>query len=364
MTDKIISERGSGRVEIARREGGRGRPTPRERPRQAGDEKAWPPGTPPPSPAGAPSTVGSGRQGISGEGHPAASAGSRPARASSGGGRVGHRVNEERRTRQVRGKENATMAPPPRASIKHGRWVTAESDVAFGVHEARGATTSRRKDPPLRSGAAVTPGRRRAARGREPQPGQLPRSRGEGARLGRGPWWGPHRVHSRCRPRQPGPAAPAMAEGRNAYVSEKKRPVSAGGITPGGLLGQRACTAKEDPASVERAAWRGGGGGGEGSCCGREQWRPFVAVCTVSAERAGPRGGAGQPYAGQTALWGQSQAEGLGPGLSAARTTPSAGGPRRAARGGSRVPVGQSAWRQGCPEGGSGNLSRTRRKGG
>lgn len=28
MTDKIISERGSGRVEIARREGGRGRPTP------------------------------------------------------------------------------------------------------------------------------------------------------------------------------------------------------------------------------------------------------------------------------------------------------------------------------------------------
>lgn len=220
------------------------------------------------------------------------------------------------------------MAPPPRASIKHGRWVTTESDVAFGVHEARGATTSRRKDPPLWSGAAVTPGRRRAARGQEPQPGQLPRSRGEGARLGRGPWWGPHRVHSRCRPRQPGPAAPAMAEGRNAYVSEKKQPVSAGGITPGGLLGQRACTAKEDPASVERAAWRGGGGGGggEGSCCGREQWRPFLAVCTVSAERAGPRGGAGQPYAGQTALWGQSQAEGLGPGLSAARTTPSAGG--------------------------------------
>lgn len=88
MTDKIISERGSGRVEIARREGGRGRPTPQERPRQAGDA----------APVPGRGALDSGRQGISGEGHPAASAGSRPARASSGGGRVGHRVNEERRT--------------------------------------------------------------------------------------------------------------------------------------------------------------------------------------------------------------------------------------------------------------------------
>lgn len=252
------------------------------------------------------------------------------------------------------------MAPPP-ASIKHGRWVTAESDVAFGVHKARGATTSRRKDPPLWSGAAVTPGRRRAAGAAVWTTTEITRRRrATGPRAVAGAASRPQLV--------PSPSAGTGGSsdgGRKERIRIRKEATGLCGWNHAwGLLGQRACTAKEDPASVERAAWRGGGGGGEGSCCGREQWRPFVAVCIVSAERAGPRGGTGQPYAGQTALWGQSQAEGLGPGLSAARTTPSAGGPRRAARGGSRVPVGQSAWRRGCPEGGSGNPGWTRRKGG
>lgn len=111
MTDKIISERGSGRVEIARREGGRGRPTPRERPRQAGDEKAWPPGTPPPSPGRG--ALDSGRRGISGEGHPAASAGSRPARASSGGGRVGHPMKKSVGRDKCAAKRTRPWPPHP-----------------------------------------------------------------------------------------------------------------------------------------------------------------------------------------------------------------------------------------------------------
>lgn len=154
---------------------------------------------------------------------------------------------------------------------------------------------SRRKDPPLWSGAAVTPGRRRDARGREPQPGQLPRSRGEGARLGRGPWWGPHRVHSRCHPRQPGPAAPAMAEGRNAYVSEKKQPVSAGGITPGGSWGS--VRAQRRKTRLPWSGRRGGAGAGEakglvvGGNSGDLSWQ-----CAQSAPRGQDLvGGQGSP---------------------------------------------------------------------
>lgn len=361
MTDKIISERGSGRVEIARREGGRGRPTPRERPRQAGDEKAWPPGTPPPSPAGAPSTVGSGRQGISGEGHPAASAGSRPARASSGGGRVGHRVNEERRTRQVRGKENATMAPPPRASIKHGRWVTAESDVAFGVHEARGATTSRRKDPPLRSGAAVTPGRRRAAGAAVWTTTEITRRRRA---------TGPRAVAGAASRPQPVPS-PTAGTGGSSDGGRKERIRIRKEAT--GLCGWNHARGAPGAACVHsegRPGFRGAGGvAGRGR--GRRRvllWEGTVATFPGSVHS--------QRREGRTS-WGDRAAlcrtdrplgtePGRGPGAWPQRSQdhPIGGRPRRAARGGSRVPVGQSAWRQGCPEGGSGNPGWTRRKGG